>query len=132
METYEKLWLYELDIERWTELALGKGASRSPFVRIVRLNVPIFGECATVWIGRGVSALFSTRKLARHFRTIAPDDWSIVGRAQGFHDDTGDLGLDSNFQPRMMGTDGGYSRQRSSIPSATSAPGKAPPNREAE
>ena len=107
METYEKLWLYELDIERWTELALEKGASRSPFVRIVRLNVPFFGECATVWIGRGVSALFSTRQLARHFRTIQPDHWSIVGRAQGFHDDTGDLGLDSNFQPRMLGTDGG-------------------------
>ena len=30
-----------------------------------------------------------------------------MGRAQGFHDDTGDLGLDGNFQPRMMGTDGG-------------------------
>ena len=107
LERYEKLLLYELDLERWTELTLGKGASRSPYVRIVKLNVPIFGEYATVWIGRGVSALFCTRQLPRHFRNVGPEHWSIVGRAQGFHDDTGDLGLDSAFQPRMMGTDGG-------------------------
>lgn len=107
LETYEKLLLYELDLDRWTELTLGTGASRSPFVRIARLDVPLFGEHATVWIGRGVSALFCTRRLPRHFRTVGPEHWSIVGRAQGFHDDTGDLGLDGACQPRMMGTDGG-------------------------
>lgn len=107
LQTYEKLLLYELDLDRWTEMTVGTGQSRSPFVRIARLNVPIFGEYATVWIGRGVSALFCTRQLPRHFRNVGPEHWSIVGRAQGFHDDTGDLGLDGDFQPRMMGTDGG-------------------------
>ncbi len=107
LQTYEKLLLYEMDIERWTELTLDEGASRSPFVRIARLNVPIFGEYATVWIGRGVSALFCTRRQPHNFRNVVPDDWSIVGRAQGFHDDTGDLGLDGAFQPRLLGTDGG-------------------------
>lgn len=107
LQTYEKLFLYELDIERWTELTLDRGASRSPFVRIARLNVPIFGEYATVWIGRGVSAAFCTRKHPGDFRTVEPRHWSIVGRAQGFHDDTGDLGLDGDFQPRLLGTDGG-------------------------
>lgn len=106
LQDYSTLLFYGLDSETWTALTLpGGGGSRSPFVRVGRAGR---GErYITIWVGQGVRGLFATRRSATAIRALTPADWSIFGRGEGMHDDTGDLGLDGQLRPTMLGSDGG-------------------------
>jgi photosystem II stability/assembly factor-like uncharacterized protein len=106
LKDYTTLYLYELGSGNWTAIPLPAGAgSRGPFVRVGK---PSFsGGYITIWVGQGTRALRVTRKRIGSLRVIAADDWTIFGRGEGVHDDMGDLGLDAEYRPVMIGSDGG-------------------------
>ncbi len=109
LKNYDTLLFYELGSGRWTEIPLPPGAqSRGPFVRVGK---PSFsGGYTQIWIGQGTRAAFVSRKRVSSIRNISAGDWSIIGRGEGIHDDMGDLGLNANFRPVMIGSDGGVFR----------------------
>ncbi len=105
---YSTLLLYELSSDRWTELPLPEGGtSRGPFVKVGRGTTTGYTQ---IWVGQGVRALRVTRRRIGSLRTLAAADWEIIGRGEGIHDDTGDMGLDADGRPVMMGSDGGVFR----------------------
>ncbi len=106
LQDYSTLLFYELSADRWTALALPTGGgSRSPFVRTAKAYIS--GDYTTIWVGQGLRTIYATRKRVGSIKALQPDDWSIVGRAEGLHDDTGDLGVDGSWKPTMLGCDGG-------------------------
>ena len=110
-----KLWFYELDTDTATALALPQGRSRGPFVRVS--NDELFGgNHIRVWVGAGWDGYYVIREDAASIRALLStadwDDWVSFIAEAGIHADMGDLGLDADFKPALMGTDGGIYRPR--------------------
>lgn len=124
LKDYQTLLAFELDTETLTTLTLPSGVdanTRGPFVRVARV-IPATNigsrleaglarraarEGFTIWVGQGFNTLFATVSSARVLPTLVSTDWSRIGRAEGVHDDTGDLGLNADARPVLLGTDGG-------------------------
>jgi hypothetical protein len=113
-----KLWFYELGSETKTLLPFPQGRWRGPFVRISK-DKQFGGRHITIWVGAGWDGYFVTRETAESIRSIRSDsqhnDWvSFIGPA-GIHADLGDMGVDGNFQPAYIGSDGGIFKPHSTI-----------------
>lgn len=113
------LWFYELDSETKTLLPLPQGRWRGPFVRVSR-DLEFGGQHITVWVGEGWDGYYVTREDAASIRAIRSDadwdDWVSFITPAGIHADMGDLGLDSEFQPVLVGSDGGIFMPRPNAP----------------
>lgn len=110
-----RLWFYELDTGTATPLALPQGRSRGPFVRVSKDDL-FGGSHIRVWVGTGWDGYYVIRDNAAAFRallsTVDHDDWVSFIAEAGIHADMGDLGLDGDAKPVLMGTDGGIYRPR--------------------
>lgn len=123
------LWFYELDTDTKTLIPLPQGRWRGPFVRVSKaLEFP--GQHMTVWVGEGWDGYYVTREDAASIRAIRSDaswdDWVSFIAPAGIHADMGDLGLDSEFQPVLVGSDGGIFKPRPNAPGkwmSAAAPG---------
>ena len=124
LKDYSQLYYYEPGPGTWTSLPLpAGGGSRSPFVRVSKaptIRLPLIGEIdflrgwSTVWVGQGVRAVAALTANSSTTRGLEAGDWVVHGRADGIHDDTGDLGVAGDLEVIMMGTDGGVFKPRSS------------------
>jgi photosystem II stability/assembly factor-like uncharacterized protein len=110
-----KLWFYELDTDAKTLLGLPQGRSRGPFVRVSKDDL-FGGNHIRVWVGTGWDGYYVIREDAAAIRAILStadhDDWVSFIAEAGIHADMGDLGLDSDSKPALMGSDGGIFRTR--------------------
>jgi photosystem II stability/assembly factor-like uncharacterized protein len=110
-----KLWFYELDTDIMTPLALPQGRSRGPFARVSKDDL-FGGNHIRVWIGAGWDGYYVIREDAASIRALLStpewDDWVSFIAEAGIHADMGDLGLDGDAKPALMGTDGGIYRPR--------------------
>jgi hypothetical protein len=110
-----RLWFYELDTGTATPIALPQGRSRGPFVRVSKDDL-FGGNHIRVWVGTGWDGYYVIRDNAAAFRallsTVDHDDWVSFIAEAGIHADMGDLGLDGDAKPALMGTDGGIYRPR--------------------
>ena len=108
-----ELWFYELDTDTKTLLALPRGRSRGPFVRVSRDF--LYGGYR-VWVGEGWDGYYVIRGDAAAFRGLLSnatwDDWVSFIAEAGIHADMGDLGLVSGAVPAYLGSDGGIFKQR--------------------
>lgn len=110
-----KIWFYELDSDTRTVLAIPQGRSRGPFFRITPdgLNG---GDHIRVWLGVGWDGYYVNRDNAAAIRALQStatfDDWVSFIAEAGIHADMGDLGLDGDLQPALMGSDGGIFKPR--------------------
>ena len=112
---YNTLFLYEVATGRRTDIPLPGGASRSPFVRVGRGDVP--PPAIDLWVGLGINAYKAScadiecvRRLRCTRRPELPPescDWQVL---LGLHADTGHLGLSAAGRPVFLGTDGGLFR----------------------
>jgi hypothetical protein len=99
------LWFYELDSGTMTMLPLPQGRSRGPFVRVVKDKD---GDgTISVWVGTGWDGYYVTRNDAASIRAIRTSDWVSFIKNAGIHADMGDLGLDGDGHPVLVGSDGG-------------------------
>ncbi|HSE18706.1 MAG TPA: hypothetical protein VLB46_16740 [Pyrinomonadaceae bacterium] len=118
---YNRLLLYEVTADTWTEIPLPGSWSRGPFVRAAR--GPSGPSSIDLFVGEGVAlykASCADMACVRSLRCApAPGtcDWQAIGRAQGLHDDCGHLGLDAQKRPVMYGSDGGLFKPKN--PEAT-------------
>jgi hypothetical protein len=110
-----RLWFYELDTDIKTPLALPQGRSRGPFVRVSKDDL-FGGNHIRVWVGTGWDGYYVIRQDAASIRALLStpewDDWVSFIAEAGIHADMGDLGLDADAKPALMGTDGGIYRPR--------------------
>ncbi|MEP7209020.1 MAG: hypothetical protein ABI920_18960 [Casimicrobiaceae bacterium] len=110
-----KLWFYELDTDTKTALALPQGRSRGPFVRVSRDGL-FGGNHIRVWVGTGWDGYYVIREDAASIRALRStpewDDWVSFIAEAGIHADMGDLGLDADGTPALLGSDGGIFRPR--------------------
>jgi hypothetical protein len=112
LKDYWTLLVYDPSTGSFTTVRLASGAdgnTQGPFVRISR---PAAGGGApqtalTIWIGQGFVTKFATVSSPDAIAMLRPGDWAAVGRAEGLRVHTGDLGVSGDFQPVMLGTDGG-------------------------
>jgi hypothetical protein len=109
------MWFYELDTNTKTLLALPQGRSRGPFVRVSKDDL-FGGNHIRVWAGTGWDGYYVIREDAASIRALLStpehDDWVSFIAEAGIHADMGDLGLDGDAKPAMMGSDGGIFRPR--------------------
>lgn len=112
------LWFYELDSDTKTLIPLPQGRWRGPFVRVTKDQV-FGGRHISVWVGEGWDGYYVTREDAASFRAIRSDaqwdDWVSFIAPAGIHADMGDLGVDGELQPTLVGTDGGIFKPHPSI-----------------
>jgi hypothetical protein len=110
-----KIWFYELDTDTKTPLALPQGRSRGPFVRVSKDDL-FGGNHLRLWVGTGWDGYYVIREDAASIRALLStpehDDWVSFIAEAGIHADMGDLGLDADAKPAMMGSDGGIFRPR--------------------
>ena len=115
------LWFYELDTGTQTLLTTPQGRSRGPFVRVTK--EPITSEFGPwpikVWTGHGWDGYQVSRGTVEEFRALTKGDWVSYIATAGVHSDMGDLGVDANFQPTFLGSDGGIFKPRIPPSSAT-------------
>ncbi|HEY5838159.1 MAG TPA: hypothetical protein VIT19_03920 [Pyrinomonadaceae bacterium] len=109
------IFYYELDTGLVKALQIPQGVSRGPFVRVSKPNPPE-GNTITVWVGAGWDGYFVTRATSASFRDLQVSDWTSFIKTAGIHSDMGDMGVDGNFQPTLMGTDGGIYKPHRTIP----------------
>jgi hypothetical protein len=113
------LWFYELDTDTKTLIPLPQGRWRGPFVRVSK-DLQFGGQHITIWVGEGWDGYYVTREDAASIRAIRSDaewdDWVSFIAPAGIHADMGDLGLDSEFQPVLLGSDGGVFKPRPGAP----------------
>lgn len=113
------LWFYELDTDTKTLIPLPQGRWRGPFVRVSK-DLEFGGQHITIWVGEGWDGYYVTREDAASIRAIRADaewdDWVSFIAPAGIHADLGDLGLDSEFQPVLVGSDGGIFKPRPGAP----------------
>ena len=110
-----KLWFYELDSEVKTLLSFPQGKSRGPFVRISKDNT-VDRNRIVIWVGAGWDGYFVIAETAAAIRNITQTDWTSFIAPAGIHADMGDLGVDGNFQPAYVGSDGGIFKPHPTIP----------------
>lgn len=112
------LWFYELDSDTKTLIPLPQGRWRGPFVRVTKDRV-FGGRHISVWVGEGWDGYYVTREDVASFRAIRSDaqwdDWVSFIAPAGIHADMGDLGVDGELQPMLVGTDGGIFKPHPSI-----------------
>jgi len=119
IKDYDTLYFYNLYNDEWDEIPLPEGGgSRSPYVRIGKPNFS--GRYITIWVGQGLRSLYVTRRRSGSIKALQADDWQIVGRGEGVHDDTGDLGLNADYKPVFLGSDGGIFKPSPVRPVGTS------------
>jgi len=110
-----KIWFYELDSDTRTSLAIPQGRSRGPFLHVTPdgLNG---GDFFRVWLGTGWDGYYVNRDNAADIRALQStatfDDWVSFIAETGIHADIGDLGVDGNGMPALMGSDGGIFKPR--------------------
>jgi photosystem II stability/assembly factor-like uncharacterized protein len=112
LKDYWTLLVYDPSTGSFTKVSLASKAdsnTKGPFVRISR---PATGGRApptalTIWIGQGFVTQFATVSNPDAIAVLRPGDWTAIGRAEGIHAAAGDLGVSGDFQPVMLGTDGG-------------------------
>ena len=108
MQDYSRLYLYEVAANTWTELALPGGSSRWPFVRVARTADG--GSAIDIWVGLGVSLGRATCADISCVRRLTATSWTLLGRPEGIHDDSGFMGLNASARPVFYGSDGGLFR----------------------
>lgn len=112
------LWFYELDTDTKTLIPLPQGRWRGPFVRVSK--DPVYGgRHISIWVGEGWDGYYVTREDAASIRAIRSDaqwdDWVSFIAPAGIHADMGDMGVDGELQPTLVGTDGGIFKPHPSI-----------------
>ncbi len=109
------LWFYELDTDTATPLPLPQGRSRGPFVRVSKDDL-LGGKNIRVWVGEGWDGNYVVREDAASIRALRADpdhnDWVSFIAEAGIHADMGDLGLDGDLKPALLGSDGGIFKPR--------------------
>lgn len=112
---YGALWFYELDTGTKTLVPLPQGRWRGPFVRVSK-DLEAGGQNIRIWVGQGWDGYYVTRADAGSIRAIRADanwnDWVSFIAPAGIHADLGDLGLDADLQPVLIGSDGGIFKPR--------------------
>ena len=108
------LYFYELDSDTKTLLPFPQGRWRGPFVRVSK-DKQFGGRHITIWVGAGWDGYFVTRETADSIRAIVPNDWVSFIAPAGIHADLGDMGLDGDFQPAYIGSDGGIFKPHPTI-----------------
>lgn len=103
LASYDTLLLYEVGTDTYSTIALPGGGSRGPFVRTTRAD----GGRFDVWVGAGVVLRRATVDSVAALRALTPTSWTSIHRAEGVHDDSGHLGVDSARRPILYGSDGG-------------------------
>lgn len=103
MESYNNMLIYENTAESFSSISLPGGQSRAPFVRASKANC----NKVTLWAGLGTRLAKVTRRDLASFKSLIASDWTIIGRGEGLHDDSGHLGLNGTGKPIMYGSDGG-------------------------
>ena len=114
-KSYGSLWFYELDTGQKTLLPLPQGQWRGPFVRVSK-DIRSEAQSITAWVGQGWDGYTVTRADAASIRALAAADWTSFIAPAGIHADLGDLGLDAQLQPVLIGSDGGIFKPRPGAP----------------
>lgn len=107
LKDYWTLLVHDPATGTFTELRLPADAgskTKGAFVRVTQAAA--MGGALTIWIGQGAVTRFATVGSPDAIAWLRPADWTPLGRAQGLSD-AGDLGVSADFQPVMLGTDGG-------------------------
>lgn len=108
MRDYNTLYRYDVESDTFSTIPVPPGgASRWPYVRVAKGGS---GRGIQLWIGQGLWSAYVYRSTVVRLGTVTPTSWTLVGRDQGVHDDTGDLGVDASGQPVFIGSDGGVFR----------------------
>jgi hypothetical protein len=106
-QSYSELLLYDLVRNEWREVKLPKGSdARGPFVRVGASTK----GATDLWVGQGVHAILSRVSDAPSIRALPEFNWLKISTGEGIHGDTGDVGVDGEGKPVLMGTDGGVFR----------------------
>lgn len=112
LKDYWTLLVYDPSTGTFSDVRLPADAdstTRGAFVRVTQPAAahPAPQTALTIWIGQGSVTRFATVSSPDAIAALRPGDWTPVGRAQGVHADTGDLGVSAGFEPVLLGTAGG-------------------------
>ena len=108
LESYTRLWLYEVDAGLWTPLPLPDGTSRGPFVHAARSHTA--GDRIDLWVGTGFWLRRLVGRTIAGIKSAAASDWVSLGTAEGLHVDAGCLATNGDGYPALYGDDGGLFR----------------------
>jgi hypothetical protein len=112
LKDYWTLLVYDPETGSFTEVRLASEADSMSSGAFVRVTQPAPGGAApqaalTIWIGQGAVTRFATVSSLDALGMLRAADWTPLGRAHGIGTTAGDLGVSRDFQPVLLGTDGG-------------------------
>lgn len=112
LQDYWTLLVYDPETGSFTDVRLPADAGSKTRGAFVRITQPASGgttprAALTIWIGQGAVTRVATVSTLDAIGMLRAADWTPLGRAQGIDSAAGDLGVSREFQPVLLGTDGG-------------------------